>query len=410
MNKQLIRTRVFRYFVEKMYSTCMYIGAIVVLPIVILIRVIAPICRIRFGYFIADRIGHFAFDLEYYLSKNKRDEKFSNVHDYFFLEGRSANSQLEKICKSHVRVNQLVRLFYLANRMLPARSKSEVLPARISCESRDKVGLFRKVPCQIQLLNSELDRGWKILETLGLQRGDRFVCLMVRDSAYLDKTFSNKDWEYHDFRDSDIRTYHRAITELAEKGYWVFRMGKNVKNPLDLKQDKVVDYANLPIRSDFLDVWLMTNCHFAISTGTGLDSVSDMFRRPVLYLNYDGLPLMVTWAKSLTFPKRLVWRDSSIELTMKEQFRRLYRHSGEYSQSGIEVVDMTEVEIYEAVLEMISFIDHKYKDSYQDNDLYNEFWRAYENQSTYKRYHGDRHPDARIGRGYLVGCRPQFFQ
>ena len=39
-----------------MSYTCMCFGAIVVLPVVILIRVIAPIYRIRFGYFIADRI------------------------------------------------------------------------------------------------------------------------------------------------------------------------------------------------------------------------------------------------------------------------------------------------------------------------------------------------------------------
>ena len=40
-------------------------------PLVLFVRLIRPLKLLRFGYFFAGRIGHFAFDVEYYLTENK---------------------------------------------------------------------------------------------------------------------------------------------------------------------------------------------------------------------------------------------------------------------------------------------------------------------------------------------------
>ena len=39
------------------------------LPFAVAIRLIRPWYLVRFGYFTVDRIGHWAFDLEYYLTE-----------------------------------------------------------------------------------------------------------------------------------------------------------------------------------------------------------------------------------------------------------------------------------------------------------------------------------------------------
>ena len=90
---------------------------------------------------------------------------------------------------------------------------------------------------------------------MAMKNNEKFVCLIVRDSAYL-PTINNKNkWEYHNFRDSDIDTYEKAALALAEKGYWVFRMGKVVRKPFKADHPNILDYANSNYRSDFLDIW-----------------------------------------------------------------------------------------------------------------------------------------------------------
>ena len=75
-----------------------------------------------------------------------------------------------------------------------------------------------------------------------------------------------------------IDSFSLAADSLAKKGYYVFRMGKNVKGKFKTTSEKVIDYANSKYRSDFLDIFLGANCEFCISTGLGFDEVPEIFR------------------------------------------------------------------------------------------------------------------------------------
>ena len=81
-----------------------------------------------------------------------------------------------------------------------------------------------------------------------------------------------------------------AALELAKRNYFVIRMGKNVEDQFDIEYPNITDYANSEQRNDFLDIWLMARCQFAISTGTGTDMVTNVFKKPVVYVNF--LPAM----------------------------------------------------------------------------------------------------------------------
>ena len=56
---------------------------IITIPIVIILRLIKPILWVRVGYFWAFRIGHFVFDVEYYLSEKKLGLHPNKVIDIF---------------------------------------------------------------------------------------------------------------------------------------------------------------------------------------------------------------------------------------------------------------------------------------------------------------------------------------
>ena len=59
--------------------------------------------------------------------------------------------------------------------------------------------------------------------------------------------------------------FQQVAIALAEKGYWVFRMGKAVEDVFNVEHPRVIDYAQSNERSDFLDIWLMANCYFCIT-------------------------------------------------------------------------------------------------------------------------------------------------
>ena len=53
----------------------------------------------------------------------------------------------------------------------------------------------------------------------------------------------------------------------------------------------VIDYAFSPIKSDFLDIFLLSNCEFCLTTDLGLDSIPLIARRPIAYIT-DPISLM----------------------------------------------------------------------------------------------------------------------
>ena len=88
------------------------------------------------------------------------------------------------------------------------------------------------------------------------------------------------------FRNIDPNNYLKSLEYLTGLGYYIIRMGKNTKAPISFKSDKFIDYAISDDSDDFLDIWLMANCSFCVTPGTGIDSVSVAFRKPILYLNF----------------------------------------------------------------------------------------------------------------------------
>ena len=45
------------------------------IPVVLAVRILKPFVWIRFGHLIASRIGHFVFDVEYYLCERKIEKQ-----------------------------------------------------------------------------------------------------------------------------------------------------------------------------------------------------------------------------------------------------------------------------------------------------------------------------------------------
>jgi putative glycosyltransferase (TIGR04372 family) len=77
-------------------------------------------------------------------------------------------------------------------------------------------------------------------------------------------------------------------------------MGAGSEIPFGANHPGIVDYANSPNRSAFLDVFIAATCSFAVSTQTGPDAVCLAFRRPVCYID-------ITRFSQFFFGTKLAW-------------------------------------------------------------------------------------------------------
>ena len=371
------------------------IFSILAIPVVLVVRAIKSWYWIRFGWLFGSRIGHFAFDTEYYLTEKKLGLHPDQVKDIFFYRwGKPANSFFSKLTERHLSIRNWAEPLFVANDWLPGSEQHKILPAIVKCGSRDKDGLFRQASVQLSFTEKENKMGLSFLESIGVGN-KKFVCLIVRDYAYL------KWSSYHNYRDSDINIYSDAALTLAEKGYVVFRMGKIVHESFNIEHANIIDYAVCNYRSDFLDIWLMANCFFCISNGTGLDEISRIFRRPAVYINYLPFKAMVTYDHVISVPKHLVWQGTKKKLTLSEHLIHSYAHSNEYEIAKINVQELSSEEINQTVLEMESRLNENWKETEEDQQLQNRFWDIFGSNEDLKKYNGSIHPKARVGSHYL---------
>jgi hypothetical protein len=158
--------------------------------LLVVVRILRPLIWIRFGYFLASRIGHFAFDVEYYLTEKKLGFHPNNTFDIFFyhyvIEKKSANDFFNLYIKRHIRVYKWSKYLFNINEILPGGKKHHLPPVMTrDSGSTDIKGLFSKVGTQLTFTKEENMAGSHFLESIGFEEDEKFVCLIVRDSAYL---------------------------------------------------------------------------------------------------------------------------------------------------------------------------------------------------------------------------------
>ena len=348
--KDFILTLLISYppFSSKNPSLLEKLLGILMIPIVVLLRIASKFIVIRFGRIFTGRIGHFAADVDQYLI-DINNQGFKSIDLFHFSDGFAANSFMKVLVKRYLRLGYFYRYLFIANSFLPNSEKYILQNSYDKNGSRDCEDLYRNNPVQIEFTRSENKLGEDFLKSINCHN-KRFVCLGIRDSAYLGKN------DQDDYRDSNIDDYKKTSLSLAQKGYFVIRMGKVVEKEFNASSPMIFDYASSSKRSDFLDIWLAANCSFYISTSSGLDAVPEMFRRPIVFVN--GPPVGTIRGSS---HKHSIWQsktyfriDDNDPLSVLQQIDEdlIYSlHGGEISKKGFKVKDNSPEEIREACLE-----------------------------------------------------------
>lgn len=349
----------------------------ILLAVVLFARLIRPLILIRFGELITSRMGHFAANIEVYLCERDLTGQ-QRILDIFYVNDSICNKQLMKMWKRIMFVSSIARGFDLANRALPGSNMYRI-PWRIY-QDRDIYGSLEKAKIHVSFTNNEESRGELLLGGLGITKDSPFVCFLSRSPDYLKAMFPKGNWNYHNFRDSDIKNFMPAAEELTRRGYFTLRMGAVVSEPFLNNNPMIVDYAT-NYRTDFLDVFLGAKCRFYLGDSCGFHAIPMIFRRPLAMTNMIPLECAPTWgSESIFIPKKLWLRKEKRFLTFTEIMDSgigRFLSSRQFEESGIEIIENTPEEIMALALEMDQRLNGEWRTIEEDEQMQRRFWKLF---------------------------------
>lgn len=203
------------------------------------------------------------------------------------------------------------------------------------------------------------ERGWSTLGSLGLPRGQWFVCLHVREAGF------HKAWheKHPGIRNADILTYLKAVRRIIDAGGWVFRVGDPTMVRLP-PQKGLIDYAHAEIKSEEMDVFLCAKARFFIGTNSGLGLVPPIFGVPCAMTNWVPIALPQWYGRDRFIPKTIYSEKRGRALSLTELLSSpaaWQQFQSYFDDAGLEVQDNTEDEIDELIVELLEETDgHEY--------------------------------------------------
>jgi len=344
--------------------------------IVLVLRLARKWVYVRFGQLLSHRIGHYAANTEVHLCQRDSRQSEERIFDLFYNCEPISNQQLYRMWKREITISPLVRYLYRFTFLVPGGSKHRFPMGGYL--DRDTQALMADTTPHLKFTPNEMSSGTESMRRMGVPEGAPFVCFHARDPVYLREKYPQYDWSYHDYRNSAIDSFIPGVEELARRGYCAFRMGSVVGQQLMTENPSIIDYALNGSRSEFLDIFLSAHCRFFISTGTGLDAIPMVFRRPIVYVNFSPMEYVHSFVKnSLTIFKKYWLLKEKRFMTFEEIIRSgagRFMDSEEYLRYGIELKENTPDEIREVMIEMDERLTGSWQPGEEDEKLQERFW------------------------------------
>jgi putative glycosyltransferase (TIGR04372 family) len=307
---------------------------------------------------------------------------------HFFVADRKLHgpeSKTARIFYGAVPCNSF--LFEMWQRILPViHSRLMWVFYQYTSDILDKIPTFRPLPThlganRVPNCNYLVDRagpvlefsdddhlkGQELLASMGLGRGDWFVCFQARDSIYQNSLEAHGDDKSH--RNAPIETYIKAAHYITELGGFAIRMGYLVEAPIpETGNPRIIDYAS-NFRSDFGDIYLLGNCRFFLCSSSGAQAVPPLFNVPVATAHMISLWPQQVGTKSTYIPKFMKRRETGEILSFKEFFDATVRaedylgvdvdlHSL-YENDTYTIVDNNEDDVLDLCLDMFDLIEDR---------------------------------------------------
>jgi putative glycosyltransferase (TIGR04372 family) len=256
------------------------------IPILLVLALLKRLIHFRLCIIGVQRFGHLSLEPEVHLCLTKLEKRATWPRQItlwsFGRPSIQSNRELAKLWRSEVGLSpgRLVGVLNLAGELVP-RLAIDRIPLSIHGP--------KNVLDRTESILGKRVKGVKsgILDQLGIPTDGKFVCLAIRDGSYYAATGMSESAGYQ-LINFDAKVFVEACEYLVAEGFTVVRVGTPTLNPMPAMKG-VIDYANLPLRSEVNDLVLMRECSFVVSTQTGPDALALALRKPVL--NIDTIRL-----------------------------------------------------------------------------------------------------------------------
>ena len=384
--KQNLSFIIYKLFTSNDYNLFKIIISFIFL---LLIIILYPIIKIKIIEIETRAIGHSSISLEVFLAEiqngiiNKKRTIF-----LCFTNERIANSFLLSKWKNYFYIKNfffvkiawiiLSKYYFIGKFFLPYRSWRNHKIWHI----RDTHNLLPKTRPFIIFNNKEIKLGKKLLNKIGIKNSQEYFCFFARDHSYRNQFETDgKD----SIRNSNVNDQLKGIRLIINKNLKAIRVGSVVNEKLGTKNSNIVDYPFSGLRSEFLDLFLIFHCNFMISTGSGIENLATLNRKKVLQVNFSGLENLHNLPNDIYYPiilpKKYINLKTKKLLTFKEIFQSRFHSESvlkkDLKSIGVALIDNTQNEIKDAILEMHRFIKSKKETAFENDDANEEFWKIY---------------------------------
>ncbi len=381
---------------------------IIALPIVLILRLLQPLIFIRFIRLDAARIGG-VLHADWYLSGCSSKISGKRYLDFFYYTRMSdviCNYFWLKMWNRILNVFPFWKFAEVINNIskkIPGHRFQSVpinivTPIVLVDQKKYLQHILNQKTPHISFTKEEEEFGENALSDIGILKGTPFICFHSRDSAYLDFVYPQRNWSYHDYRDSDINNYVPAVESIVQKGYYGVRVGSAVKDKISINNPAIIDYPFSGKRTEFLDVYLGAKCEFFIYSDTGIATIPEMFRRPGVYVNWAPISRISPWVLNglFIFKKFYSVREKRF-LNFREVINTMLGNCSiveELRENEIELKENTPEEIKAVVVEMYERLNGIWETTPEEEALQQCFWELFGPKKL-------KSPDLRIGTEFL---------
>ena len=264
--------------------------------------------------------------------------------------GVVSNRYLKRKWDEQLETSQIATLF---SSLLPTDSPFSTARYQYIHSGYDAHQTWRATPPALTFTEEEKLEARRTLACMGIPEGARYVCIGERHAAYRKKMFRNDTkLQHNQSRDTDFAQFALAAKALAERGCYVLRMGAAVDRKMPAEHPNIIDYAS-SYRSEFMDLYLGSTCHFFLTAPSGVCSIASIARRPIVFINFAFTHLIHHWADNnlFLFP-HLYHKKTRAHLNLAEYSLLLQPPGNDWENYGILYQPNTPEEVMHAALEM----------------------------------------------------------
>jgi len=235
--------------------------------------------------------------------------------------------------------------------------------------------VFAKPPWLKLSLNTN-KYGQKVLREHGILENDWYVVIHVKQS--MDK----------EVRNCNIFDYLLAISEIINRGGWVFRIGDDSMPALP-KIDRLIDLSQSKKYNNDLHLFLLGTSKFAITTTSGPSELPGFFKIPSIHSNAIFLRHVIPYSKDIIIPVRYYNKKDNSWLNFDENMDSKVSEThwmGE-DMKKYQIIYNTKEEIYNATIEMFEILD-KNKEMSDLQKMYQKKFlvKDYENEGRFSHH------------------------